>query len=84
MSIKAGDGKKKTFNGDGSGNGGDGNHPLIEGLIKALPESGAGWPLEARRKWLQAAAMNFDFVYTDPADTHRPSIRVSLDKETFC
>jgi hypothetical protein len=75
-----GDGKKKTINGGGGGNGGDGHHPLIEGLIKALPESGADWPLEARRKWLQAAAMNFDFVYADPTDS-QASIRVSLDKE---
>jgi hypothetical protein len=77
--YKTGDGKKKTLNGDG-GNGGDGHHPLIEGLIKALPESGAPWPLEARKKWLQAAAMNFDFVYTDPTDS-QASIRVTLDKE---
>jgi hypothetical protein len=75
---KAADSKKKTHNGDG-GNGGDGHHPLIEGLIKALPESGADWPLEARRKWLQAAAMNFDFVYTDPTDS-QATIKVSLDK----
>lgn len=72
------DGKKS---GNGGGNGGDGHHPLIEGLIKALPESGADWLLEARRKWLQAAAMNFDFVYVDPTDS-QASIRVSLDKET--
>lgn len=74
------DSKKKTNNG-GGGNGGDGHHPLIEGLIKALPESGADWPLEARKKWLQAAAINFDFVYTDPTDS-QASIRVTLDKES--
>jgi len=73
------DGKKPLTNG-GGGNGGDGHHPLIEGLIKALPESGADWPLEARRKWLQAAAINFDFVYVDPTDS-QGSIKVSLDKE---
>lgn len=73
-------GKKKTIGG-GGGDGRDGHHPLIEGLIKALPQPGADWPVEARRKWLQAAAMNFDFVYTEPTDS-QASIKVSLDKDT--
>ena len=77
--YQAADGKKKTTSG-GGGNGGDSHHPLIAGLIKALPESGAPWPLEARKKWLQAAAMNFDFVYTDPTDS-QALIRVTLDKD---
>jgi hypothetical protein len=76
---RAAEGKRKTSNGAG-GDGGDGtSHPLIEGLIKALPAPGE-WPLDARRKWLQAAAMNFDFVYTDSTNT-QGSIRVLLDKE---
>jgi hypothetical protein len=76
------DGKKAIIGAGGGcgGNGGDGHHPLIEGLIKALPESGADWPFEARRKWLQAAAMNFDFVYKDPTDS-QASIKVSVEKE---
>ena len=61
----------------GNGGGGDGRHPLIDGLIKALPKDGA-WPKDARRKSLQAAAMNFDFVYDDdPSETK--SIKVSLE-----
>jgi hypothetical protein len=56
----------------------DSKHPLIEGLIKALPEKGADWSLDARRKWLQAAAINFDFVYQD--STNNPgSIKISLE-----
>ena len=65
---------------NGGDDGGDGHHPLIEGLIKALPIGGTPWPLEARRKWLQAAAMNFDFVYVDSTSSDA-TIRVTLDKE---
>jgi hypothetical protein len=67
--------------GAGSGNGGGGDdlgfHPLIAGLISALPKGGE-WPIEQRRKWLQAAAMNFDFVYdaTDPG-----TIKVSVEAD---
>jgi hypothetical protein len=71
---------KKPGGGGGGGNGGGDHHPLIEGLIKALPPAGDKWPLDARRKWLQAAAMNFDFVYTDSPDS-QGSIKVSVDKE---
>lgn len=79
---QGGDGKTAINGaGGGGGNGGDGHHPLIEGLIKALPESGADWPFEARRKWLQAAAMNFDYVYKDPTDS-QASIKVSVEKES--
>jgi hypothetical protein len=69
----------KSKNGNGGGEGG-GQHPLIEGLIKALPKSGDRWPMEARRKWLQAAAMNFDYVYTDP-ESDTTLIKVTLDRE---
>jgi hypothetical protein len=65
--------------GGGSGNGGGGGdlgfHPLIAGLIGALPKGGE-WPIEQRRKWLQAAAMNFDFVY-DTTDSG--TIKVSVE-----
>lgn len=63
---------------NGGGGGGDGHHPLIEGLIKALPRAGEEWTIEARRKWLQAAAMNFDYVYTDPKNEEK-SIKVSVE-----
>jgi hypothetical protein len=67
-------GRKKEGYGGG---GGGGRHPLIDGLIRALPKDGA-WPKEARRKWLQAAAMNFDFVY-DEDSSETKSIKVSLE-----
>jgi hypothetical protein len=58
----------------------DSKHPLIEGLIKALPAQGADWPLEARKKWLQAAAMNFDYVYADSTND-QGSVKVSIERE---
>lgn len=58
----------------------DEKHPLIEGLIKALPKDGTNWPMEARKKWLQAAAMNFDYVYTD--SNSDASIKVSIERES--
>ncbi|HEX5236189.1 MAG TPA: hypothetical protein VFW25_12765 [Silvibacterium sp.] len=69
--------------GGGNGGGDDTHHPLIDGLIRALPEAGKPWTLEARRKWLQAAAMNFDYVYAD-TETGNRSIRVSVitDKDS--
>jgi hypothetical protein len=63
---------------NGNGGGGDGHHPLIDGLIKALPVAGTDWPMDARRKWLQAAAINFDFVYADAAQETK-SLKVTLE-----
>lgn len=66
----------------GGGDGDDGNHnPLIQGLIKALPASGADWSLEARRRWLQTAAANFAYVYRDPKDDEGYSLKVSIEHE---
>jgi hypothetical protein len=63
-----------------SGGGGDGGdhslHPLIAGLIKALPESEKEWPIEKRAKWLRAAAQNFDIIYPDPEDGSSIEIKV--------
>jgi hypothetical protein len=74
--------KKKTSNGGGGNGGDDDRHPLIDGLIKALPASGEQWPIDARRKWLQAAAMNFDYVYVDPVGGDIYSIKVTVEKDT--
>jgi len=63
---------------NGNGGGGDGHHPLIDGLIRALPNAGKEWAMDARRKWLQAAAINFDFVYTDPTGETK-SLKVTLE-----
>jgi hypothetical protein len=77
---------EKDKNSHDGGGGGDGTrHPLIEGLIKALPEGGADWPLESRKKWLQAAAMNFAFVYIDSkrdSSDDQESIKVSIERES--
>lgn len=51
-------------NSGGGGDDGGGVDPLIIGLIKRLPSSGSDWPIAARIKWLQAAANNFDLIYT--------------------
>jgi hypothetical protein len=40
-------------------------HPFIVGLLKTLPEAGSNWPMDARRKWLQAASDIFELIYKD-------------------
>lgn len=78
------DGKKDAHRGGGDGGNGT-RHPLIDGLIKALPDGGADWPLESRKKWLQAAAMNFAFVYTDSkrdSTEDQESLKVSIERES--
>ncbi len=67
-------------NGGVGGDGGKRHHPLIEGLIKALPDAETEWSIDARRKWLQAAAMNFDFVYSD-SSSEAGSIKVTIERE---
>jgi hypothetical protein len=73
--------ERRQKGGDGGDGGDEGRRPLIEGLIKALPAGGADWPLEARKKWLQAAAMNFDFVYADSTGD-QGFLKVSLERES--
>jgi hypothetical protein len=85
-SVKVDEDEKAKDRNGGNGGGNDGgngedHHPLIEGLIKALPKSGSPWPLSARKKWLQAAAMNFDYVYGGSNDSDG-SIKVSVEGET--
>jgi hypothetical protein len=48
VNVQAGGSNPPTFGGGGDGAGG--HHPLIEGLIKALPTSGEDWPPEQRRR----------------------------------
>ena len=67
----------------GDGNGGDDGgsgirlHPLIEGLIKTLPDPKVDWPIEKRAKWLRAASQNFDLIYPD---TTEDSIEIKVHK----
>jgi hypothetical protein len=53
--------------------------PLIEGLIKRLPEPNSPWPLDARRKWLQTACNAFDLIYTGSEDGGSLKIEVNKD-----
>ncbi|MGC2639813.1 MAG: hypothetical protein WA294_21700 [Acidobacteriaceae bacterium] len=71
--------RNDTTGSNGGGGGGGGYHPLIEGLIKALPPQATLWPIEARKKWLQAAAMNFDYVYNGDTKDDAKSIKVSVE-----
>jgi len=61
-------------------NGGGGHHQLIAGLIKTLPAEGSQWQLDDRRKWLQAAAMIFNLIYTD-SGANGGSINVAVQGE---
>jgi hypothetical protein len=64
----------------GGGDGGDGRHPFIAGLLKELPPEGADWPTVDRVKWLKTAAMLFEFIYKNGDNTARPlRIEVSAD-----
>jgi hypothetical protein len=45
------------------GSGGGGYHPLIEGLIKTLPEAETAWSTRDRVKWLKTAIGVFDLIY---------------------
>jgi hypothetical protein len=39
--------------------------PIIAGLLKRLPKSGADWPKTQRKLWLQLLEGSFDLIYTD-------------------
>ena len=52
----------------GGGNNGSRLHPLIQGLIKELPEPNTEWSLDQRVKWLQAATSIFPLIYSDSSD----------------
>jgi hypothetical protein len=42
----------------------DAKHPLIAGLMEALPSEGSNWDHVARARWLTAAAAVFDLLYS--------------------
>ena len=70
------DAPEKRTSGDGNGGG---RHPFIQGLLKELPNEGNDWATADRVKWLKAAAMIFDLIYTNE-DTGKPlKIEVSAD-----
>jgi hypothetical protein len=60
---------------------GDRKHPLVEGLIKELPEPQSEWALDARKKWLQVASAIFDVIYKDSGDS-RGSLKIEVQKDS--
>jgi hypothetical protein len=53
-------------------------HPVIEALVASLPTPGSVWTLDQRRKWLQSAATNFDYLYQS-TDLDSGSLRVAIE-----
>ncbi len=52
--------------GDGSGSGEQPPiDPIIAGLLKRLPKSGADWPKAQRKLWLQLLEGSFELIYED-------------------
>ena len=56
-------------------------HPLIEGLLKELPEPQAEWTTEDRKKWLEMASTIFNVIYKD-SDDSRGSLKVIVEKNS--
>ena len=56
-------------------------HPLIEGLLKELPEPQAEWTTEDRKKWLEMASTIFNVIYKD-SDDSRGSLKVVVERNS--
>lgn len=56
-------------------------HPLVEGLLKELPEPQSEWTTEDRKKWLEMASTIFNVIYKD-SDDSRGSLKVSIEKNS--
>ncbi len=87
VSAERQDNTDRTFSqnrttGKGGSGGGDGTYldPLIAGLVKRLPEPGTDWPIGDRRKWLQAAANNFELIYTSTSEQGSLLISIALSE----
>jgi hypothetical protein len=59
------------------GDGGGGDDPAIQGLIKRLPPADEPWPLEKQQKWLLAIAGAFDVIY--PRDDDKRTLRITIE-----
>jgi hypothetical protein len=57
-----------------------GYHPFIAGLLKTLPAADSDWPMDARRKWLQAASAIFELIYKD--SDSQGSLRIEVQKDS--
>jgi len=66
----------------GGGGGGDDTeyHPFIAGLLKTLPPADSDWPMDGRRKWLQAASTIFEVIYKD--SDSKGSLRIEVQKDS--
>ena len=60
-------GHPAVFGGGGAGGGEPPSNldPIIQGLINRLPPSGASWPKEKRKLWLEILESSFELVYVD-------------------
>ena len=38
-------------------------HPFLQGLLRELPDDGAGWTQDKRNRWLQMAELTVDMLY---------------------
>jgi hypothetical protein len=56
-------------------------HPLIEGLLKELPDPQSEWTSEDRRKWLEMASTIFNVIYKDAEDS-KGTLRVIFEKNS--
>ncbi len=56
-------------------------HPLIEGLLKELPEPQSEWTTEDRKKWLEMASTIFNVIYKD-SDDSRGSLKVVVERNS--
>jgi hypothetical protein len=59
----------------------DRRHPLIEGLLKELPEPQAEWTTEDRKKWLEMASTIFNVIYKD-SDDSRGLLKVVVERSS--
>jgi len=72
--------EKGKKGGGGGGNGGS-QHPLIEGLLKELPQPKTEWAMEDRKNWLEMASTIFNVIYKN-SDDSRGSLRVVVEKSS--
>jgi hypothetical protein len=60
---------------------GERRHPLIEGLLKELPEPQSEWTTEDRKRWLEMASTIFNVIYKD-SEEGRGTLRVTVEKSS--
>ena len=53
---------------------------LCGGASKDSPSADSDWPMDGRRKWLQAASHIFELIYKDSES--KGSLRIEVQKES--